>query len=122
MLYSIAKNRPLEVKFLSDKQRTRGSTLSANEILGVNTAFAIVWCFIFDEATEKSDKTRLEIFQDGFALPKCQHGSYEVHIYKMLHYSKFNGYYDIFAFAHILFLIESYTELTRKMELAGRLL
>jgi hypothetical protein len=94
----------------------------ANEILGFNTALAIVWSFVMEDADTRSDKDRIEIFKDGFIFPPCQHGTYEANVYKMLYYSRFNGRYDIFAFSHILFLIEAYTELTRKIEIAGRML
>jgi hypothetical protein len=75
-----------------------------------------------DDARLKSDNIKLDIFKNGFVFPNCQHDSYESNIYKMLYYSKINNRYDIFAFAHILFLIEAYTEYVRKTELAGRVL
>jgi hypothetical protein len=122
MLYSTIINKPFEVKLLSAKQEVSGSTLLANEILGFHTALAIVWSFIIQDANQNSDKNKIEIFKDGFVFPKCQHNSYEENIYKMLYYSNFNERYDIFSFAHILFLIEAYTEFVRKTELAGKIL
>ena len=122
MLYSTIINKPFELKLLPVKQEVRSSSILANEILGFHTALAIVLSFILTDADEKSDKNKIEIFKNGFVFPKCQHDSYLANIYKMLYYSNFNQRYDIFAFANILFLIEAYTELVRKTELAGRIL
>jgi hypothetical protein len=119
MLYSVIINNPFEVK-LPAKREVNSSAYLANETLGFHTALAIVWSFIIEDANFKSDKTRIEIFKNGFIFPECQHDSYEANIYKMLHYSKHNNCYDIFAFAHIFFLIEAYTEYVKKTELAGK--
>ena len=119
MLYSIIINSPFEVK-LPAKREVNSSAYLANETLGFHAALAIVWSFIIEDANIKSDKNRIEIFKNGFIFPKCQHDSYEANIYKMLHYSKHNNCYDIFAFAHILFLLEAYTEFVKKTELAGK--
>jgi len=122
MLYSIISNKPFELKLLPSQKEVRSSALLANEILGLNVALAIVWSFILEDATEKSDRTKYEIFEKGFIFPECQHDDYPTHIYKMLYYAKYNNHYDIFAFSHILFLIEAYAELKRKTELAGKVL
>lgn len=122
MLYSIIINKPFELKLIPVKREVNSSALLANEILGFNTALAIVWSFIMEDAKEKSDKNKIEIFKEGFIFPECQHDSYEANIYKMLYYSNINQRYDIFAFAQILFLIEAYTEFVRKTELAGKIL
>jgi hypothetical protein len=122
ILYSIIVNKPFEIKLLPAKREVNSSALLANEILGFNTALAVVWSFIMEGANSKSDKNKIDIFKDGFVFPKCEHDSYEVNIYKMLYYSKYNNCYDIFAFANILFLIEAYTEYARRTELAGRAL
>jgi len=122
MLFSIILNKPFEVKLLPGKREVNNSALLANEILGFNTALAIVWSFIMEEANEKSDKNKIDIFKNGFVFPECQHDSYEANIYKMLYYSNINQRYDIFAFAHILFLIEAYTEFVKKTEIAGKIL
>jgi hypothetical protein len=122
MLYSIIINKPFEVKILPIKQELRSSAILANEILGFHTALAIVWSFIIGDANERSDKNKIEIFKKGFVFPECQHESYRASIYKMLYYSGLNQRYDVFAFAHILFLIEAYTELVKKIELAGKVL
>ena len=83
---------------------------------------SIVWSFLLADANEKSDKIKIEIFEKGFVFPECQYDDYPTHIYKMLYYAKFNNKYDIFAFSHILFLIEAYTELKIKTELAEKVL
>jgi len=120
MLYSIIINKPFELKYLHAKQVLKSSSLLANEILGFYVALAIVRSFILQDASEKSDKNRQEIFNDGFAFPECQHDSYPAHVYKMLYYAKLNERYDIFAFSHVLFFIEAYTELVRKKEFIGK--
>ena len=120
MLYSIIVNKPFELNLLPVKREVNSSALLANEILGFHTALAIVRSFILQDAYEKSDKIKLEIFKDNFTFPECQHDSYATHVYKMLYYSKLNRCYDIFAFAHVLFFIEAYTELVRKNELIGK--
>jgi len=122
MLYSIIANKPIELKYLHSKQPLKISSLLANEILGFSTALAIVWSFIFGDAEQKSDKNKVDIFKDGFVFPECRHEKYENHVFKMLYYSKLNERYDIFAFSHVLFLIEAYTELVRKNELIGKVL
>ena len=122
MLYSIIINRPFELKYLSSKQQVRGSALMANEILGFNTALAILWSFLLKDANKKSDKIKIEIFENGFIFPTCEYDDYPTHVYKMLYYAKHNNKYDIFAFSHVLFFIEAYTELKRKTELAGKAL
>lgn len=121
MLYSIIENKPFDVK-LPAKREVNSKAYMANETLGFNTALAIVLSFILEEANSKSDHKKIEIFGNGFVFPKCQHDDYVTNIYKMLYYAKHNNRYDIFAFAHILFLIEAYTEFVRKTELAGRIL
>ena len=121
MLYSIILNKPFEIKLLSGKREVNSSAFLANEILGFHTALAIVLSFIIEEANEKADKNKIEIFKNGFVFPECQHDSYAANIYKMLYYSDINKRYDIFAFAHILFLIEAYTEFVKKTELAGKI-
>jgi len=121
MLYSIIANKPFEVKFLHGNQQAKGSTLHANEILGFNVALSIVWSFIKTDAEKKCDKNKIEIFKDGFVFPNCEHDTYAIHIFKMLYYAKHNNCYDIFAFSHILFLIEAYTELVKKNELIGKI-
>ena len=70
----------------------------------------------------KGDKNKTEIYKNGFVFPECQHDSYEGHIFKMLYYAKLNERYDIFAFAHILFLIEAYTEFVKKTELINKVM
>ena len=120
MLYSIIINNPFELKYLHSKREIKGSSLLANEILGFSTALAIVWSFILSDADQQSNKNKTELFKNGFVFPVCQHEKYEAHIFKMLYYSKLNGRYDIFAFSHVLFLIEAYTELMRKTELIGK--
>jgi len=122
MLYSIVINKPFELKLLPSQKEVRSSALLANEILALNVALAIVWSFLLEDATEKSNSIKHEIFKNGFIYPECQHDDYPTHIYKMLYYAKYNNHYDIFAFSHILFLIEAYTELKRKTELAGKVL
>jgi len=122
MLFSIIINRPFELKLLPSKQKVGSFALLANEILGLNVALAIVWSFIMQDANDKSDKIKIEIFKEGFIFPECQHDDYPTHIYKMLYYAKYNDKYDIFAFSHVLFLIEAYTELKRKTELVGKVL
>jgi hypothetical protein len=122
MLYSIIANSPFELKLLPLKQEVRGSSRQANEILGFHAALAIVLSFLFTDATEKSDKTKFEIFKNGFIFPECEYEDYPTHIYKMLYYAKYNNKYDIFAFSHVLFFIEAYTELKRRTELAGKVL
>jgi hypothetical protein len=122
MLYSIIINKPFELKYLHDKESIKSISLMANEILGFNTAVGTVLSFIDTDAVEKSDNKRIEIFKNGFIYPKCQHDSYEANVFKMLYYAKYNERYDIFAFSHVLFLIEAYTELVRKTELAGMVL
>ena len=120
MLYSIIVNKPFDLKILSASERVNSTAILANEILGFNVALAIVWSFIISEANEKSDRNRIEIFENRFIFPQCQHDSYEANIYKMLYYARLNKNYDIFAFANILFLIEAYTEFVRKTELERR--
>ena len=122
MLYSIIINKPFELNLLPVKREVNSSALLANEILGFNTALAIVRAFILQDAYEKADKIKQEIFKDGFVFPECQHESYPAHVYKMLYYSKLNERYDIFAFSHVLFFIEAYTDLIKKNELIGKVL
>jgi len=122
MLYSIIINRPFDLKLLPAKRKVNNEAYLANEVLGFHAALAIVWSFIMDSANLNSDKNRIDVFKNGFLFPECQHDSYPVHVHKMLYYSKYNNNYDIFAFSHILFLIEAYTEYVRKTELAGRVL
>ncbi|WP_461255610.1 hypothetical protein [Treponema sp. R80B11-R83G3] len=122
MLYSIIINKPFELKYLHAKQMLKSSSFIANEILGFHVALAIVWSFILQDANDKSDKNKQEIFNRGFVFPECQHDSYPTHVYKMLYYSKLNNCYDIFAFSHVLFFIEAYTELVRKHELIEKVL
>jgi len=117
MLYSIIANKPIELNLLSVKQGAKGSSLLANEILGFHSALSIVQSFIIEDANQNSDFNKIEIFKNGFLFPECQHDTYQMHMYKMLYYSKLNNRYDIFAFSHILFLIEAYTEYRRKIEL-----
>jgi hypothetical protein len=121
MLYSVIANKPFELKYLHNKKEIKVSSTLANEILGFNVALDIVWYFIITEANQKSDNIKIEYFKNGFIFPECQHENYPTHIFKMLYYSKLNGNYDIFAFSHVLFLIEAYTELKRKNEFIGRL-
>ena len=122
MLYSTINNKPFGLQFLSSKQDVRSTALLANETLALHIALSIVWSFLLEDAKQKSDNIKYEIFEKGFDFPECLHDDYPTHIYKMLYYAKINNHYDIFAFSHILFLIEAYTELKRKTELAGRVL
>jgi len=119
MLYSIIDCKPFEINLLPIRQEVSGLALMANETLGFHTALAIVWSFIMEDANSKQDKNKIDIFRNGFKFPECRHGSYETHVHKMLYYAKLNNNYDIFAFSHILFLIEAYTEYVRRSELAG---
>jgi len=121
LLYSIIANRPFALKYLHSKKEIKTSASLANETLGFYTALAIVWCFIMEEANQEADNGKIEMFKDGFIFPECKHESYPTHVYKMLYYSKLNKCYDIFAFSHVLFLIEAYTELAKKNELADRI-
>jgi len=117
MLCSVIINRPFELKLLPSKSVLKSTSFLANEILGLHAALAIVWSFLMEDANNNSNAAKIEIFKDGFVFPECQHDDYPTHLYKMLYYAKFNEKYDIFAFSHILFLIEAYTELKRKTEL-----
>jgi hypothetical protein len=103
------------------KPQVNSTAYLANEMLGFHAALAIVWSFIIEDANQKSDKNRIDIFKEGFLFPDCVHDTYPEHVYKMLYYSKYNNNYDIFAFAHILFLIEAYTESVRKNEIIGKI-
>ena len=120
MLYSIIINKPIELKLLPVRRDVNISALLANEILGFHTALAIVRSFLMQDAASKSDRIKLEIFENGFIFPETQHDSYEANIFKMLHYSKYNDRYDIFAFAQILFLVEAYTDFVKRTELSGK--
>ncbi|MCL2440551.1 MAG: hypothetical protein FWD14_02305 [Treponema sp.] len=120
MLFSIITNKPFDVKFLHGNQNLKGSTILANEILGFNSAISIVWSFIMSEAEQTSNSNKIELFKNNFVFPVCEHDTYEANVFKMLYYAKHNDCYDIFAFSHVLFYIEAYTELVRKNELLGR--
>jgi hypothetical protein len=122
MLYSIIANKPFDLKYLYAGQIWHSSSFMANEILGFNVALGIVWSFILQEADSRVDMAKREIFRDAFVFPECAHESYPAHVYKMLYYAKLNGCYDIFAFSHVLFLIEAYTEYVKRTELAGKVL
>jgi hypothetical protein len=121
MLHSIIINKPFNLKYLHTNQELESSSRLANETLGFHTALSIVWSFILEDAEQNSDHNKIEIFREGFIFPECQHEDYVTNVYKTLYYAKINDRYDIFAFSHVLFLIEEYTKLVRKTELEGKI-
>jgi hypothetical protein len=121
MLYSIIINKPFELKLLPTKEAIKSESLLANEILAFEVAITIVWNFIMQDAINNNDNIKSEIFKSGFIFPECKHDDYVTHIYKMLYYAKYNNKYDVFAFSHILFFIEVYTETIMKMNLTNKI-
>lgn len=89
----------------------------ANEILAFHVALSIVQSFILTKANRSNDATTTEVFKDGFVFPPAQHESYDMHTCKALHYAKIEGRSDLFIFANLLFMIESYTLLHGKNRL-----
>lgn len=83
----------------------------ANEILAFHGALGIIRSIRLKCAYEERDSVVEKILTENFIFPPCSppHEDYPFHIYKSLHYSKINGKLDVFLFAHLLFLIESYT-------------
>ena len=85
--------------------------LLANEVLAFHGALGVVRSIRIQCARKEHDVIVEKILKKNFIFPPCPapHEDYPLHIYKALHYSKMNNSFDIFLFAHILFLIESYT-------------
>ncbi len=83
----------------------------ANEILAFHGSLGIVRSVRITCAHKEKDSIVETILKKNFIFPPCPppHEEYPLHIYKSLHYSKVNDSFDVFLFAHILFLIESYT-------------
>lgn len=83
----------------------------ANEILAFHGALGIIRSIRIKCAHEEKDSIVEKILKKNFIFPPCPppNEDYPFHVYKSLHYSKMNDTFDIFLFAHILFLIESYT-------------
>lgn len=83
----------------------------ANEILAFHGALGIIRSIGIKCAHEERDSVAEKILTKNFIFPPCPppHEDYPFHIYKSLHFSKVNNTFDIFLFAHLLFLIESYT-------------
>jgi len=95
----------------------------ANEVLALHGALGIVRSMRIKCAHEEKDAVVETILKKNFLFPPCPppHENYLLHIYKSLHYSKINDTFDIFLFAHILFLIESYTILQAKSQILEKI-
>jgi hypothetical protein len=95
----------------------------ANEILAFHGSLGIVRSVRIKCAHEEKDSIVETILKKNFLFPPCPppHEDYLLHIYKSLHYSKINDSFDIFLFAHILFLIESYTILQAKSQIMEKI-
>ncbi|MBL7181211.1 MAG: hypothetical protein ABIK98_12585 [Pseudomonadota bacterium] len=95
----------------------------ANEILAFHGSLGIVRSIRIKCAHEEKDSVVETILKKNFIFPPCPppYEDYLLHIYKSLHYSKINTSFDIFLFAHILFLIESYTILQAKSQIMEKI-
>ena len=113
---AILNNKPFDIVLRNNDQEVSSQAILANEILAFNSALAVVFCFIIQKAKDDNDNISLKIFEKGFIFPKCEHGEYETHIFKMLYYSKYNQKFDFFTFSNLLFMIEEYTKVVKKTE------
>lgn len=95
----------------------------ANEILAFHGALGVIRSIRMKCAHEERDSVVEKILKKGFIFPPCAppNEDYPFHIYKSLHYSKINDTFDIFLYAHILFLIESYTISEGKSRIMDRI-
>lgn len=82
-----------------------------NEILSWAVAVSVLRSFMEERCVQSGDILFLEFIKaNGFQYPKTEHDTYHEHMYKSLFNSRKTNQFDVFTFAHVLFLIESYTK------------
>jgi hypothetical protein len=94
-----------------------------NEILSWVVALSILKSFMKERCSQVRDNVYLDYLKsNGLQYPKTEHETYHDHIYKSLFNSRKTNLFDVFTFAHILFLIESYTRETYLFSSPAKLL
>lgn len=105
MIYAILKSRPFLVAKTIPKLPNQ--LLMANEYLAFYVALNIVELYRMDDALSNENRSD----RNNLILPTTYHGdSYIENVCKALYYVKNPDYFDIFAYADILFLLEKYSD------------
>lgn len=117
-IYAVLKSKPFSVnKLISDLP---DPLLMANEYLAIYMGLSIV-----ESYRKYSSATTANQVSENLILPSTYHGGtpqdcgeeYINNICKALYYIKNPNYFDIFAYADILFLLEKYTDTITKTHL-----
>lgn len=88
-----------------------------NEAAAIGIAFGIVKDFIISQAKQSGNNNFDEIYAQGFRMPECDHNKkYVLHLYRLLYNERREEKEPILFLAHILFLIEKYTEYCLNVE------
>ena len=114
-MYAVLKSKPFSVNKLIPNLPDQ--LLMANEYLALYMGLSIVESYReYDNTTVKnqvSGKLILPCTYHGGTLQDCGE-EYVNNICKALYYIKNPNYFDIFAYADILFLLEKYTDIITK--------
>lgn len=100
MIYAILKSRPFYV--IKTIPKLPNQLLMANEYLAFYVALNIVELYRMDDESSNGN---------DLILPNTYHGDmYIENVCKALYYVKNPNYFDVFAYADILFLLEKYND------------
>lgn len=85
-----------------------------NEVLAFKTAVQIVIQFALKIAELAGDDRRIAHLSQNFSYPQASDGVYLEHAYKALYHARKDGNLDLLLLANLLFVLESYNELSGK--------
>ena len=105
MIYAILKSKPFYV--VKTIPKLPSQLLMANEYLAFYDALNIVELYRMDDALSNGNGSD----RNNLILPNTYHGDmYIENVCKALYYVKNPDYFDILAYANVLFLSEKYSD------------
>lgn len=122
MIYAILKTKVIRVNKMKD--RLPDYLLMANEHLAITVALNIIELYKYHDNEKKQD-VDISDFQYEIILPKTYHENrndssmyctFMCNLCKYLYFVKRVKYFDVFAYATILFQLEKYTDTIIEME------
>jgi hypothetical protein len=117
MTFSILRSSPFSLKPSLPTKNALIIEHTANEYLSLAVGLSLIRSFIISECNKNNNMTRKNFFEKQFIFPESNNCHYFIAFIRNLYYSKLNQSVDIFTLANLYFMIESYTELSRKQEM-----
>jgi len=111
-IYAVVRAQVLDCDFYDGAE---DGYLTLNENLAISVGLSVL-CGFIDYKIDNSEKISSErkeelkaLISSGIVFPKCNHGSYRENLVNELHYTYYEGSYNLLCLADKLFLLEVYS-------------